>query len=381
MSTAPVAVRLTETPSSVAHSPVLPPHLVAIGLDHTTAPIELRERLAFTESEVPMALANLTNPDVAPFEQVVILSTCNRVEVYGITRSWRPREELMSFVARYRGLDPRELEGAVYIYRDTAVAHHLAATSAGLQSLVLGEAQIQGQVRHALKQAVTARSAGPELRRLFDSAVSAGRKVRSSTAVARGAASVSQASVELVRQRVRTLSESTVLLIGAGTAGELAAKHLVKHHPGELLVLGRGGARASRLAARYGGQALTSDELDDALARSDVVISSTSSPYPVLQRRQLENALNQAVRADSRPLLLVDLATPRDVDPAAAGLDGVELFTIDDLRPIVERTLEQRRTELPAAYSIVHAEVARFERWLKSRETAVVLHGHLTQRP
>jgi glutamyl-tRNA reductase len=341
--------------------------LVVVGLDHTTAPIHLRERIAFADSEVPVALARLTDPDDPLLEQAAILSTCNRVEVYGAARSRRPREELTSFLARYHGLDPDELAGAVYVHRDIEAAHHLAATSAGLHSLVLGEAQIQGQVRRALGHAIAAGTAGPELRRLFDSAISAGRQVRSRTALARGVASVSHAGIELVRQRLGTLSPSTVLLIGAGTMGELAAKHLIKHRPRELLVLGRGRARAERLAERYGGRALMSDQLGEALARADVVISATSAPHAILHRHQLEQALAHRGGTHAHPLLLIDLATPRDVDRAAAGVTGVEVYTIDDLRPVVERTLTQRSAELPAAYSVVRAEVARFTRWRLER--------------
>jgi glutamyl-tRNA reductase len=354
------------------------PELVAVGLDHRTAPIDLRERVAFADSEIPTALARLTDPDDRLLEQAVILSTCNRVEVYGAARSRRSRDELTSFLARYHGLAPDELSDSVYVHRDVEVAHHLAATSAGLHSLVLGEAQIQGQVRRALAHAIVAGTAGPELRRMFESAISAGRQVRSRTALARGVASVPHASIELVRQRVGTLGQSTVLLIGAGTMGELAAKHLIKHRPRELLVLGRGSARAERLADRYRGRAVTSDQLGEALAQSDVVISSTSAPHPIVHRRQLQHAL--ADRDDARPLLLIDLATPRDVDPAVAGLPGVELYTIDDLRTVVERTLAQRSAELPAADSIVRGEVTRFTGWLYRRETAAGLRS-LTTAP
>jgi glutamyl-tRNA reductase len=345
--------------------------LVAFGLDHTTAPIDLRERVAFADSEISVALAHLTDPDDPLLEQAAILSTCNRVEVYGATRSRRSREELTSFLARYHELAPDELSGSVYVHRGLEVAHHLAATSAGLHSLVLGEAQIQGQVRRALAHAIVAGTAGPELRRMFESAICAGRQVRSRTTLARGVASVSHASIELVRQRLGTLSQSTVLLIGAGTMGELAAKHLIKHRPHELLFLGRGPERALRLADRYGGRAVTSDQLGEALAQSDVVLSSTSAPHPIVHRQQLQHAL--ADRDDSRPLLLIDLAMPRDVDPAVAGLTGVELYTIDDLRTVVERTLTQRRAELPAADSIIRGEVTRFTGWLYRRETAAGL--------
>jgi glutamyl-tRNA reductase len=343
--------------------------LVAVGLDHTTAGIELRERVAFADAEISGALAQLTDPADPLLEQVAIVSTCNRVELYGVARSRRPRDELTSFVARFHGLEPAELRGAVYVHRGDEVAHHLAETAAGMHSLVLGEAQIQGQVRRALDHAVVAGTAGPELRRLFESAISAGRRVRSRTALGRGAASLPQASVELARQRLGTLDRSTALLIGAGATGELAAKQLAQHDVGELLVLGRNVARAHGLAERHGGRTVTSDGLDEALAQSDLVISSTGAPHAIVHRDHVAKALANRGAANVRPLVLIDLAVPRDVDPAVAGLAGVELYTVDDLRRAVEQTLVQRSGELPAAYSVVRSEVARFTSWLNRRET------------
>ena len=354
--------------------------MVAVGLDHTTAGLELRERVAFADAEIPAALEQLTDPSDPLLEQAAILSTCNRVELYGVARSRPAQERLTSFLARYHGLEPDELASALYVHRGDEVPHHLAATAAGMHSLVLGEAQIQGQVRTALEHAMAAGTAGPELRRLFESAIAAGRRVRSRTALGRGVASVPHAGVEFVRQRLGTLSQSTVLLIGAGTMAELAAKHLVKHGARELLVVGRDVARAGRLAERHGGRVITFDRLGEALAQSDVVISSTAAPRPIVCRDQLERALARGGRANSRPLLVIDLAVPRDVDPAVAGLPGVELYTSDDLRQVVERRLTQRSAELPAAYSVVRAEVARFTRWLSRRE-ALGLTSVRVQKP
>jgi glutamyl-tRNA reductase len=341
--------------------------LVAIGLDHTTAGIELRERVAFADAEVPAALGQLTDPADPLLEQAAILSTCNRVEVYGVARSRPAADELAEFLAAYHGVAPGELRETLYVHRGEEVAHRLAATAAGMHSLVLGEAQIQGQVRTALEHALAAGTAGPELRRLFESSVAAGRRVRSGTALGRGVASVPHASVDFVRQRLGTLSNSTVLLIGAGTISELAAKHLVKHGVRDLLVLGRNPARAQGLADRHGGRVVSSGRLSEALAQSDVVISSTGAPHPIVHRDHLEPALAHRP-GDSPPLLLIDLAVPRDVDAAVGELAGVELHTIDDLRRTVERTLAQRSAELPAAYSILRTEVARFTDWLHRRE-------------
>jgi glutamyl-tRNA reductase len=181
-------------------------------------------------------------------------------------------------------------------------------------------------------------------------------------------ASVPHASVDFVRERLGTLSNSTVLLIGAGTTSELAAKHLVKHGVRDLLVLGRNPARARQLAERHGGRVVSSGRLGEALAQSDVAISSTGAPHPIVYRDHFDRALALRRPGDSPPLLLIDLAVPRDVDPAVGELAGVELHTIDDLRRTVERTLAQRSAELPAADSILRAEVARFTDWLHRRE-------------
>jgi glutamyl-tRNA reductase len=347
--------------------------LVAVGLDHTTAGIELRERVAFADAEIPAALAQLTDPADPLLEQAAIVSTCNRVELYGVAQSRRPRDELMSFLARYHGLEPRELKGAAYVHRGDEVAHHLAETAAGMHSLVLGEAQIQGQVRRALDHAIAAGTGGPELRRLFESAISAGRQARSRTALGRGVASLPQASVDLVRQRLGTLDGSTVLLIGAGAMGELAAKQLAHHGVRELVILGRNAARAQGLAERHGGRTVTSAGLVEAVAQSDAVISSTGAPHAIVHRDHVARALADRGGARVQPLLVIDLAVPRDVDPAVAGLAGVELYTVDDLRRVVDQTLMQRSGELPAAYSVVRTEVARFTRWLERRETAAGL--------
>ena len=342
---------------------------VAIGLDHTTAGIDVRERVAFTDAEIPAALQRLTDPATRLLGQAAILSTCNRVELYGVSRSRPSRRRLASFLARYHGLDPIRLASTLYVYSDDRVAHHLAATAAGMHSLVLGEAQILGQVRKARDHAVAAGTAGVELRRMFEWAIATGRRVRSQTAIGRGAASVSYASVELARRRLGTLGESTALLIGSGDTIALAAEQLVKRGAEQLLVLGRAAARAERLAASSGGRAITADRLGEALVRSDLVISATGAPQPVLSRDHLSHAL--ACRcADAAPLLVIDLSVPRDVDPAAAKLPGVELYTIDDLRGDVERTLMQRRAELPEAYRVLEGERARFTRWLRRREMA-----------
>jgi glutamyl-tRNA reductase len=347
---------------------------VVIGVDHTTAGIELRERLAFAHAEIPPLLQRLTDPDRSLLDQAAILSTCNRVELYGIARSRPAERRLASSLVRSRGLDTSEIGSALYVHRGDGVAHRLAATAAGMHSLVLGEAQIQGQIRTALELALTAGTAGPELRRLFESAIATGRRVRAGTAIGRGTASIPHAGVEYACSRLGTLSNATVLLIGAGTVCELAARQLVKRGTRQLLVLGRDPSRAVELATSYGGHAVTSDRVEEAVARCDVVISATGAGHPVLHRDQLRRAVARG-GVGSVPLLIFDLSVPRDVDPAAAALPGVEVHTIDDLRRIVERTLDTRRAELPEAQAILGREVLRFADWLRRRQAAARAGG------
>ena len=359
---------LCDTSTDGAPSPRRAASLVLAGLDHTTAPFELRERLAFAPEAIPEALRELAGDRRASLlAQAAIVSTCNRVEIYGVTHGHAGREELGGFLAHRHGVDPGQILPALYVRRGDEVAHHVASVAAGLHSLVLGEAQIQGQVRDALALAMAAGTAGPELRRMFEAAIGAGRRVRARTALGRGVASVPHAGVELVRQRLGTLEGVIVLLIGAGTVGELAAKHLRARGAGELLVIGRDAARAERLAASHGGRALSSARLADALAVADVVVSSTGSPQPVLRRPHLEAVLARRGGRAGRRMIVLDLALPRDVDDGLRTLAGVEVYRIDDLEQVVEQTIARRSADLPAASAILRREVAHFTSWLAAR--------------
>jgi glutamyl-tRNA reductase len=334
----------------------MPAELLVVGVDHTTAPVALRERLAFTGDETPAALGQLVSE--CALEQAAILSTCNRVEVYGVARRRGAGAAVAEFVAGYHRLRETELADALYTLHGDDVAHRLAATAAGVHSLVLGEAQIQGQVRGALELAARAGTARAELQRLFETALVAGRRVRARTSIGRGVASVSHAAVELARQRLGDLRGATVLLIGTGKVSELVAKHL----DARLIVAGRDQARARAL----GGAPITMERLADGVARADVVISSTAAPEAVLGVREVERA--------RRDVLLIDLAVPRDVDPAVAALPGVRLVTLDDLGEVVAQTLARRAAELPQAYALIHREVKRFTAWLNGRQAAAAVN-------
>jgi glutamyl-tRNA reductase len=356
-------------------------HLCLVGLDHTTAPVALRERLAFSAERLAEALMQLTQERVeqaALFSEAAILSTCNRVEIYGITSGEDATADLAVFLAAFHGLNAAELAPHLFTHSGPEAAAHLCATAAGLHSIVLGESQIQGQVRKALEAAQQAGSAGPALTTLFRQALTAGKRVRSETTLGQGAASVSQAGVELARQRLGDLRGCRVLLVGSGKVSELAAQNLRANGAGELLVLNRTFAHAQQLAERCGARALPFDALPAALAQADIVISSTSAPTPIMSRADVDAALRARGQSTPRqplnaPMLLLDLAVPRDIAPDVAELAGVELWTVDDLHAVVTTTLEQRRAVVEAAQEIVAVEVEAFTTWLRAQEALPAL--------
>jgi glutamyl-tRNA reductase len=345
-------------------------HLWLIGLDHTTAPVTVREQVAFDADAIERALAELTQGAHAPLREAAILATCNRVEIYGAGDE-SAGEALLAFLARFHGREPAALRPHLFLHEGEAVAQHLCAVAAGLRSLVLGEAQIQGQVRQAHERAAEAGGAGPILGALFRHALAAGGRVRSETALGLGAASVSQAAVELARQRLGDLGGRSVLLIGSGKVGELAARTLRANGAGALLVANRTMEHAQALAERWGGEALPLEDLEAGLARAEIAISSTAAPAPIITRPLVERAL--AGRGAGPGLLLLDLAVPRDVAEDVGALPGVSLLGVDDLHGVVGATLARRGQSLAAAEAIAVHEAAAFALWLREREALPAL--------
>jgi glutamyl-tRNA reductase len=356
--------------------------LILAGLDHTTAPVAIRERLAFSQSDMLAALAQLARPEDgrAPLlAEAAIISTCNRVEIYGVARDERTAQELAHFLAAFHHLEVEAFASHLCFAHGEAVARHLCATAAGLRSLVLGEAQIQGQVRGAFEQGVAAGSVGPVLHRLFQHALTAGKRARSETALGQGAASVSQAGVELARSRLGDLQGRAVLLVGGGEVSELAAQNLLANGAGRLMIVNRTLARGRALAERYGAEALTFEELPAALARCDILISSTAAPVPIIHRGHIAEALaakerQRSVGDDDGPaMLLIDLAVPRDIHPDVATLPGAHLCTVDDLQGVVRAALGQRAQAAERAEAIALEEARAFEAWLLTLEAVPAL--------
>jgi glutamyl-tRNA reductase len=344
-------------------------HIFVIGLDHHTSPVEMRERLAFRPSQLGPAFRGLR--DDVGLREAAILSTCNRVEVYGVADDPQIADFVASFLHSFHNQTPHALDSALYIYTDEAAIQHLFATVSGVNSLVVGETQIQRQVREAAQTAGDYQALGPALNTLFRQALEVGKRVRTETGIGRHAASVSQAGVELARSFFGGLASAHVLLVGSGKVSELAAKNLLDNGAQTITLVNRTLEHACTLAQQWGGQALPFDQLQDAINSADVVISSTSAPHTIIHQQHVQTAL--AVRGD-RPLVLIDLAVPRDVDEDVIDVPGVHLFNVDDLQGVVASNLDRRRGELEAVEAIVAAETAEFMGWLSARAVVPTLN-------
>jgi glutamyl-tRNA reductase len=334
--------------------------LLALGISHKTAPIALRERVAFSESEASEFAVELTRtPEV---REAVVISTCNRTEVYLVVGDPVTAEsDVLGLLAGRARIRPTELAEAIYSPRNCDAARHLYRVTAGLDSMIVGEAEVQGQVRRAHEAAMEAGCTGPLSNRLFTAALKTGKRVRAETSVGSSRVSVPSIAVELALALLGELSQRHVVVLGAGETSELTARALSEHGTGTIFLANRHADRALSLAQRFGGSVVGLDELPDQLVLADIVLCSTSSPHPIVGREELEVVM--AAR-EGRPLLLIDMAVPRDVEPGCGELAGVSLYDIDDLQATVARNLSIREEELPRAHEIVEDEIHRFARWL-----------------
>ncbi|MEJ7656991.1 MAG: glutamyl-tRNA reductase [Thermoleophilaceae bacterium] len=348
--------------------------LIALGVSHKTAPLALRERLALPEGRASGILSELVRSEA--IHEAVALSTCNRTELYLLAADPVEAESAaLTTLARQAGIPPTELFGRLYAIRGLEAVHHLFEVAGGLDSMIVGEAEIQGQVKRAYELALVEGVTGPLTNRLFRDALAAGKRVRTETAVGRSRVSVASVAVELAREVLGDLARRRVLVIGAGENGELTARALGQAGLDTVFVANRRYDRAIGLAQRFGGEAVRFDDLPSELERADIVVSSTGSPHQILGREELE--LVVAERA-GRPLLLIDIAVPRDIDSAVRDLPGIALYDMDDLQREVARNLSGREAEAPRARSVIDREVARFADWLASLEvvpTIAALRG------
>lgn len=330
--------------------------LLVLGLSHRTAPVAQREKARLAEPAARSLLgALLSHPAVG---ESAVLSTCNRTELLAIVIDPAWGEAVLSrALVDHSRIGQDELAEARYVHHDRVAARHLFRVAAGLDSMVLGESEVQGQVRAARELARAAGTLGPVLDRTLAHALRTGRRVRAQTLVAAGVVSVSSVAVDLARMAIGDLRGRRALLVGAGRAAEAAARALLCQGLAEVIVANRTPATAIRLAARFGGRAAGLDALADDMAAVDVVISSTDAARTIIDANNLARALE---RARERPLVLIDIAVPRDVDPRVGEIPGVRLYDIDDLRRVADANLDGRRREAVRAEAIVAAEVRRF---------------------
>lgn len=336
--------------------------LLALGLNHRTAPVEIRERVAFAPEKVPQALQELTGS--GPVREAVILSTCNRTEVYcGIEGA--EQGPVLEWFRDFHRLSAQEVDPYLYTHPDSQAVRHILRVASGLDSLVLGEPQILGQIKQAYGTALQAGSIGQLLNKLFQHTFAVAKQVRTDTAIGASPVSVAFAAVSLAKQIFSDLNKHTALLVGAGETIELVARHLHEQGIGRIIIANRTVERAHNLAQEFGGYAIALPEIPAHLAEADVVISSTASPLPILGKGMVESALKARKR---RPMLLVDIAVPRDIEPEVANLDDIYLYTVDDLSEIIQENLQSRQQAALQAEEIIDTQVSHFMGWLQSLE-------------
>ena len=341
--------------------------ILVVGLNHKSAPLEVLEKLSFSKEQLSDALSGLRDQ----VGESIILSTCNRTEIYAtIDGPAEVKQQISSFVARFHGIDVEAISPHLYDYLDTDAVSHLLGVASGLDSLIVGESQIMGQVRDAMTVASETGSAPVPLVGLFHAAVRTGRRVREETEVGRNALSISYAGVQLAKRTLGSLQGLTVLLVGAGEAGRLVANALRTVGVGELVIANRTQSRGEELANSLGGAIVPFAGLNEALGKADIAIAATDAPDYVITQDMV--AATQEQRGKNH-LFLVDLAVPRDIDPQVADLEGVKLFNIDDLSLIAEENLEARKRAAVHAESIVRDEVARFMKWWDSLDAVPVI--------
>lgn len=344
--------------------------LAVLGTSYKLAPVEIRGRLAWTADQLPDAQRSLRGlPGV---RECAIISTCNRTELYVVQEGLPGREPLLDFWAENRGIPIAEISKLAFYLTGGEVVRHLMRVASGLDSMILGETQILGQVKDTYLGAQEHGSLGKILHSLFNQAIACGKRVHTETAISQNAVSVSYAAVELARKIFGNLAGHRALLVGAGKMASLTARHLADNGIEEILVCNRTFARAQEMAREYGGRAVPMEQMETLLVQADVVISSTGSSSAVITR----DIVQRAMRARRfRPLFLMDIAVPADVEPAAGDLDNVFLYNIDDLEAVVLANLQERAREAQSAERIIEDEVAGFQQWLCSLDVVPLIRS------
>ncbi|MBA2272406.1 MAG: glutamyl-tRNA reductase [Actinobacteria bacterium] len=341
--------------------------VVLVGLNYKTAPLDLLERLFIPQERLPKALGHLATLDHVI--EGVVISTCNRVEVYGaVTKFHGGVQDLRNFLAEFCHVAVEDFADHLYTYHDEAAVRHLLRVATGIDSMVVGESEILGQIRRSFSAAEQEGSAQRILGAAFRQALRAGKRARTETSIARHPVSVPSAAAELARRRFGTLTGKNVVVVGAGAMGRLAARSLMRHGVTDVTVVNRTESRGSRLASDLGAAFRSFNTLGDALAKADIVVSSTTAPSAVIDRALVHTAMTN--RRRERPLFIVDIGMPRDVEPDVAREPGVVLQTISDLKDVAEAGRETRLDQIPEVDAIIDQELRRFVEWERSAHVA-----------
>ncbi|KMV70185.1 glutamyl-tRNA reductase [Rosenbergiella epipactidis] len=349
--------------------------LLALGINHKTAPVALRERVAFGPDILDNALDSLlSQPSV---HSGVVLSTCNRTELYlSVDEQHDIQQQLIQWLCNYHHLDETEVLNSLYWHQNNAAVSHLMRVASGLDSLVLGEPQILGQVKKAYAESQRGHVINGELERMFQKTFSVAKRVRTETDIGSSAVSVAFAACTLARQIFESLKKVTVLLVGAGETIELVARHLREHQVKRLMITNRTRERAQRLAEEVHAEVIDFGALPDHIASADIIISSTASPLPVIGKGMVESALKQRRH---QPMLIVDIAVPRDVEPEVGKVESAYLYTVDDLQAIIQHNMAQREAAAVEAETIVVQESGEFMAWLQAQTAVDVIRDYRHQ--
>lgn len=343
--------------------------IIALGINHMTAPVEIREKIVFTENQLEGALTDLLQESF--LKECVVLSTCNRTEIYAVTPDpGEGREAVMSSIRKLKCIDRDALQGCIYFYRSGEAVEHLLRVAAGLDSMILGETQILGQVKNAYEQADACNAVGKILHSLFRQALICGKRVHSETKINENAASVSYAAVELAKNIFGRLVNRSILLISAGKMSELTLRHLYAQGASEVMVTNRTRERAEEIACSYGGKAWDYARIEEGIGKVDIVITSTGAPHFIINRLQMARIMRAR---KNRPLFIIDIAVPRDIEPAVNDLPNVYLYDIDDLQGVVDSNMKSREREAGRAGLIIAEEAAEFQTWFKTLDVVPLI--------
>lgn len=343
-------------------------HLIVVGLNHKTAPVEVRERLAVSEGDLPKALESLASCN--NINECCILSTCNRTEIYAVISNHDDEDCLLEFMSCFHDIDRESFDAKIYRHRGHKAVEHLFSVASGIDSMMVGEDQIMNQLKNAFCVADQSDSTKAVLNNLFKQALFVGKRARTETEISRGAFSVGYAAVELARSIFGDLKHQRVLIVGAGKMSELTAKHLRTAGVSEVSVSNRTFSRAEELAVKFEGSAVPFEQFFDAIVESDIVITSTGSTEPIITREQMSKIMH---KRREKPIFMIDIAVPRDIAPQVGELNNVFVYDIDDLQTLVGASVEERRKEIEKVKAIIMEETQKFSAWMKTLEAVPVI--------